>query len=115
MAIRSLGYGPVIATEGEQTNPADDQLMADSGAMWAGVYEARVTVGASAVADFAVQRRNSANDANVGAVPVVKVPAAMSCQYVFTFQLHVGERVRVVMDDGLTGVAVAVLNLDQVQ
>ena len=99
------------ATEGEQTNPADDALMADTGALaYAGTYEVLVTIGASAAAHFQVQRRNAANAANVGSVPIAYGPAGQSGQYRFFFNIAAGERLRVVMDDALTGTAAVTIN-----
>jgi len=97
-------------TEGEQTDPADDALMADTGALAAGNYEFVVTVGGSAAGDFAVQRRNAANNANVGTPVVIKGPAGQSGQYRYMTTLEAGERVRIVMDDALEGTAAAALN-----
>jgi hypothetical protein len=101
-------------TEGEQTNPADDAVMADSGAITSrGIYEVLVSIGASAAAHFQVQRRNVANSGNVGDVPVIYGPAGQTGQYRFWFVLEVGERLRVVMDDALTGTAAVTVNLMQ--
>lgn len=105
--------GPAIGpvSEGELTNPADDALCADTGAVaFSGVYEFLVTIGASAAAHFQVQRRNAANGANVGAVPIAYGPAGQSGQYRFFFNLVAGERVRVVMDDALTGTVAVSIN-----
>jgi hypothetical protein len=101
-------------TEGEQTNPADDAVMADSGAITSrGIYEVLVSIGASAAAHFQVQRRNVANSGNVGDVPVIYGPAGQTGQYRFWFSLLKTERVRVVMDDALTGTAAVTVNLMQ--
>jgi len=110
MAARVQGNPPIIASGGELTDPADNALAADTGALSAGIYELRITVGASAAADVAVERRNAANGANVGAVPVIKVPAGQSGQYLFTFKLETSERVRVIMDDALTGTIAVTIN-----
>lgn len=115
MAFHVFG-NPAIGpeSEGEKTNPIDDALVADSGAVvYGGIYEVLVTIGASAAADVQVQRRNAANDANVGDTPVIKVPAGQSGQYRFWFNLAASERVRVVMDDALTGTLAASVNLMQ--
>lgn len=113
MAMRSVGNPPDLATEDELTNPLDNALVADTGELPAGVYEMRITLGSSAAADFAVQRRNAANDANVGAVPIIKTPAGQSGQYLFTFKLETDERVRVTMDDALTGTASGTINWER--
>lgn len=115
MALRSLGNAPIIESAGEQTNPSDADVIADTGALAAGIYEVRVTVGASAAADVALERRNAANSGNVGDVPVIKVPAGQTCQYVFTYKLELSERLRVIMDDALTGTIAATLNVEAYQ
>lgn len=105
-------FGP--ASEGEKTNPADELLMATSGALpYAGNYEVVVTVGASAAADFRLERRNAADAAAVGNTVVIKGPAGQSGQYRFLFKLEASERVSVYMDDALTGTAAVALNLEQ--
>lgn len=102
-------------SEGELTNPADDALVADSGAVTSGgIYEVLATVGASAAAEFQLQRRNTANDANVGDVVILKAAASQTAQYRFWFTVLVGERVRIVMDDALgAGTAYGSVNLMQ--
>lgn len=113
---REHGNPPIgPKTEGEKTNPADDLLIADSGEVPnAGLYECIVSVGASAAADVAVQRRNAANAANVGDVVVLKVTGGnQTGQYRFLFKLEASERIRVIMDDALTGTIAAAVNLEQ--
>lgn len=100
-------------SEGEKTNPADELLMATSGAMAAGNYEVIVTLGASAAADFRLERRNAADAAAVGNTLVIKGPAGQSGQYRFLFKLETSERISVYMDDALTGTAAVGLNLEQ--
>lgn len=112
--LRDYGNPPLGPfTEDEQTNPIDSALMADTGALSAGSYEMLITIGASAAAHFAVQRRNSANDGNVGDVPIVYGPAGQSGQYRFLFKLEASERVRVIMDDALTGTAAVSINAER--
>lgn len=105
-------HGPY--TEGEKSNPADDLLMADTGAVvFGGNYEVTVTLGASAAAHFALQRRNIANDGSVGGVPILYGPAGATVQYTFVYRLESGQRLRVIMDDALTGTASVSLNMEQ--
>lgn len=114
MAIREIGntaLGPF--SEGEQTNPADSAVVADTTALQGGNYDVLVTVGASAAAHFALERRNVANNANVGAVPILYGAAGQSGQYRFIYTIDTGERIRVIMDDALTGTVAVVLNLDK--
>ena len=54
-------------SQGELTNPTRETVLADTGELSAGIYLIRVSGGASANAQFQLQHRNAANDANVGA------------------------------------------------
>ena len=101
MAFRDFGNPPLIASEGEKTNPAADTLMADTGALRNRSYEVRVVFAADAPASFRVERRNAANGANVGATTIVRVPANSAAQTGMLFRVEVGERVRVVMHETL--------------
>jgi hypothetical protein len=115
MAFREFGNpprGPFSAAEA--TNPVAGTVMADTTALPAGNYDVRVTVGASATAQFRLEHRNAANDANVGDTVVLYGAAGQSGQYVFSVVLETGERVRVVMDDTLAaGLASAAINAEQ--
>lgn len=114
MAIRDAGnpaLGPFAVAEA--TNPVDDALVADTGALSVGNYDVIVTVGASAAAHFAVQRRNAANGANVGDVPILYAAAGQSGQYRFYYTLAEGERIRVIMDDALTGTVACSINAEK--
>lgn len=89
-------------TEGELTNPIDEALVADTGAVAVpGLYEVLVTVGASAASQVRLERRNAANGANVGGTRVIYVVAGQSGQYRFRYVLETSERIRLVMDDAL--------------
>ena len=113
---REHGNPPIgPKSEGEKTNPADDLLIADSGAVPnAGLFECIVSVGSSAAADVQVQRRNAANSATVGDVLILKVTGGnQTGQYRCLFKLEVSERIRVLMDDALTGTIAAIVNLEQ--
>jgi hypothetical protein len=113
MAVSHFGNKPFLETEGEVTNPSDNDVVADTGALLPGIYEVRVTLGASAAAHYALQRRNAANDANVGVVPILYAAAGQSGQYVFRFSIETGERVVVAMDDALTGTASVILQWER--
>jgi hypothetical protein len=113
MAQRAIKNKPFLETEGKQTDPDTTDVMADTGALTAGIWEFKVSLGASAAATFLVQRRNAANSDDVGDVPVVYVPAGATGQYVYTFEIETGERVRVMMEANLTGTAAAVLNYEK--
>lgn len=112
--VRSLDPVSVIIgpfSEGEQTNPADELLMADSKALPAGAYEVLVSVGASAASDLAVEHRNQANDGNIVRV-VIKAVAGQTGQYRFFIQAAESQRVRVLMDDAQgAGTVAAWVNL----
>lgn len=100
-------------SEGELTNPLDEALTADTGALDRGNYEFLITVGASAAADVRIERRNAANGANVGNTLVLKAPAGQSGQYRLLYSVDQGERVRVLMDDALTGTIAVGINGEQ--
>lgn len=97
-----------------ETNPTTATILADSGAQKGGIYEARLVLGASAAATFAVQQRNAANDGNSGDVVVVYVAAGQSECPILRFQLEPNERVRVTMAANLTGTGAASLMLQRV-
>lgn len=110
MAERVPKNKPVLATAGETTNPADNAVVADTGALNEGVWEFRIYIGATAAAHFQVERRNAANGATVGAAPVFYAAAGQTGCYPLTIALEQGERVRVKMDDALTGDASVFIN-----
>jgi hypothetical protein len=113
MAFFDWGNPYTLAGVAEATNPVDEQVMADTGALAAGHYYGFATVSASAAAQFRIERRNAANGAAVGASILVYVPAGDVRQVAFGFTLDASERIRVVMDDALTGTGVATLNYSQ--
>lgn len=110
MAIRVPQNRPVLKSVAQATNPSSGNVMADTGALRAGNYEFRIFPGASATAEFAVQRRNSANGANVGDVVVLYGAAGQTGGYVLTYSLEADERIRVVMNASLTGTAAVAIN-----
>jgi hypothetical protein len=104
MYTSSIPNIPLVASEGVLTDPADATLVADTGAYVRGpLVEIRIVIGASAVCTVSLQRRNAANNANVGAVTRLYLGAGQSAEYVVPYMLADGERVRVVMSGGLTG------------
>ena len=116
MAQRSVGFGAIVDSTGEQTNPtAAGAALADSGNLDAGQYEARVTLSASANAQFSCQHRDVADAANIDDPSVVYVLANSSGQYIFEFTVNnTGESFRVKMDTDLTGVAAAHITVKRV-
>lgn len=113
MAFFDWGNPYAIASEAEKTNPTDESVLADTGALNAGHYYGFATISASAAAQFRIERRNAANSAAVGAAILVYVPAGDVRQIAFAFTVVASERIRVVMDDALTGTAGATLNYSQ--
>lgn len=116
---RQANYPVLIGSEGELTNPSSGDVAADSGAIASedgggGVYEALVNVSSTALAEFAVQRRNAANGANVGTAPIIYCPANSGRDPVFRFEIERGERIRVVLNANLTGTCVANITVQRV-
>lgn len=116
----TLAQGPFC--EGAQTNPQTTTVMADTGAITAGPskpgstdlsFEFTVSVWCTVAATFSVQRRNTANDANVGHVVPIRVPADMTGQYLYRYTLASGERLRVVPAANITGTAAVTINGEQ--
>ena len=106
---------PIIDSQGEQTNPTDATVMADTGVLDSGFYEVLVTASASADAHFDLQRRNTANDGNTGDTIVFYAAAGAPVQLIFTYFVNDGERLRVIMDDALTGTAAVGISATRVQ
>jgi len=113
MADKAPGNVPSINSEGKQTNPTANLLMADTGALTSrGVYEVRAVCGGSAAGIFQLERRNVANDSTLGSAVVIYTPTAASGEYVIESVAEVGERFRVIMNAGLTGTAAATLQTE---
>lgn len=112
MAKQAAGNRPILKSSGELTNPADESVVVDSGAVaYGGVYEVIIVISASAAAQFKVQRRNAANGANVGDEVGLYGVASQSQPYRFYYTLEASERIRLLMDDALTGTVWATVNL----
>jgi len=101
------GYPVALAASADETDPTTSTILADTGALPGGIYEVRVTLGASAAAKFAVQRRNAANDATVGDVIIIYCAANVAVVHPLKYALEPNERVRVTMATNLTGTGVA--------
>lgn len=108
------GYPITTDASAATTNPADDAVQADTGALEAGMYEARILCGASAAAKFRVERRNAANDANVGDTPIIYVAAGDTVTAVLRFQIEKDERIRVAMEDALIGNCAVTINAQRI-
>lgn len=114
--IRSVQHQPIWDSTGKQTDPtAAGAALADSGNLGPGQYEARVTLSASANAEFSVEHRNVADDGNMNDPAVVYVGGGSSGQYVFEFTVNTsGESFRVKMNANLTGTAAAHISVRRV-
>jgi hypothetical protein len=114
MSQFARGNAPIFNSVAEATNPASGAVMADTGAVaFRGLYDVRVIIGASATATFDVQRRNAANNANVGSVVTLYAAAGQSSEFILTYALDVGERIRVVMHASLTGTSTCAIQIEQ--
>lgn len=114
MSMYSRGNAPILDSQGELTNPTTATVIADSGVVaFRGLYEVRVIIGGSVAAQFQLQRRNAANGANVGDVVGLYGAAGQSSQFVLNYYLDAGERVRLMMDDNLTGTAYCAITVEQ--
>ena len=113
MAIRAMDNVPVLDASAKLTDPAQDAVVADSGAVATkGLYEVRFILGASAAATMKLQRRNAANSGNVGDIPIVFVPAGASAEFILNYSLDASERVRAVMEAALTGDAAGAIQIE---
>lgn len=114
MALADFGNPYKLASEEELTNPADEAVVADTGALGKGFYYGFATINASAASQFRIERRNAANDAVVGDSIFVYVPAGDVRQIAFGFELELNERIRIVMDDAqAAGTVAGTLNYSQ--
>jgi hypothetical protein len=109
MAFRLANHLPVLETAGKTTNPTTTSVLADTGALASAIYEVSVFVGCSAAATFVIQRRNAANDASVGDVPVIRAAAGQTAEYMLTYALNTNERIRVLPEANITGDAEATI------
>jgi hypothetical protein len=99
-------------TEGEKVDPASGTPLADTGQLAAGKYEIRALLGANTQTVLDLEHRNATNTGNVILHRVYVGPN--SGMYVFTMELALNERVRVVMGAALTGHATASLQTREV-
>lgn len=96
----------VVDSQGEKTNPTTSTVLADTGALtYPGVYEFLVVASASAAAQMQVQHRNVANDAVVSDACGFYLAASAPAEFRGRFFINTSERIRVMMDDNLTGTA----------
>lgn len=116
MAERQANEKPTSDSQGEVTSPTTSTVMADTGALTrVGVYEVLGVVCAEASAQFQLEHRNAANDGNEDDVVAVYCPANSTVPFLWKFSINNrNERVRIMMQQNLTGVAVASLNVQRV-
>lgn len=112
MAKRDYGNPPQVFSEGTQTDPTTTDVLADTDKQSAGLYEVRVFVGGAVDATYAVQRRNAANDANVGDAIVLR-GGTTTAEYVLTLTLETDERVRVLPSANVTGDVEAAIQIER--
>lgn len=119
MAARDYGNKPVLASAGKQTNPVDQTVHADTGALLDAAapkdktFEIRVIAGGSVAALWQIQRRNAANAANVGPSPYTFYTiAGGSAEFVIVTPIAAGERVRVTNDGAITGTTAAMIHAE---
>lgn len=121
MSLRQSNFPVVYDTQGEQTNPTTATVLADTGQLGnsiaspmsgtalitggGGIYEVLVVINSevASVTEYVVQRRNAANGANVGDVPILYCPASSIHSELLRFEAESGERFRVLPNANITG------------
>ena len=94
-------FSPV--TEGPQVGPITNTLLCDTGPLPVGIYEFRLFLGAGAETVVNMEQRNAANDANIGGIITLFVPAAVTAEYVVSYDMTANQRLRLVMADNFGG------------
>jgi hypothetical protein len=103
MAGPSASYGPVNNFGAVTTNPlAASSVLADTGALSAGLYEVRIFVGCSVAAIFKVQHRDSTN-ASTNSTINLRAAAGQTAEYVLKYDVNTNERIRVLPQANITG------------
>lgn len=114
MSVRAANYPVVSDCIAEVTNPTENNLRADTGALPGGIYEVLVVASQTALAEYKMQRRNVANDGNIGD-ELIFYGGANTCVAVpFRFEVEPDERIRCVMNADLTGIAVVSMTAQRV-
>lgn len=113
MAIRNVSFDSIKNSAGDQSSPSSGTVMADTGALAAGMYEVRCTVTASAAAQFAFQYRDVGN-ANTLFGSTLIIPANSFGQALFELAVNTTERLRIVMNADLTGTGSASITAKKV-
>ena len=104
MAQRLSNYPVTRATVAEATNPSDNDVMADTGALPGGIYEVLCNMScATAIAKVHVAQRNVDNDADVGAEMHFNIPQDSGRDVPLRFELEKNQRVVIRMAAAQTG------------
>jgi hypothetical protein len=114
MSVRTVSYAPTLDAVTPQTNPTTTDVLADTGALPASLYEMRILVGCTVAAVFLVQRRNAANGANVGDVVYIRAAAGQTGQYVLKYEMNKDERLRVLPAANITGDAEVTIQAERI-
>jgi hypothetical protein len=107
MAAPSASYAAYHDSAGKTTNPTTTDVLADTGAIPASLYELRICIGCSAAATFNIQHRNSSNDGNVSDTVLLRAAAGQTGEYVLKYSINNNERIRVLPEANITGTAEA--------
>ncbi len=111
---RNASFPPVINATAPTTNPTTSSVLADTGALASGLYEIRVSAGATVAAIFQLQRRNAANGANVGSIIHIRTAAGQTTEQVWKYELLTSERIRLLPQANITGDAEAAIQAERV-
>lgn len=108
----------VAVFSGALADPASGAVVADSGALLSGgLFEVDVdffcAAGATGSTTFGVEHRNAANDTTLASVLFPVVVGATTSRKA-SFQLGIGERIRVVATGDITGSVQASLSLNRI-
>lgn len=99
--LRSTRNSLTVQSAGKSATPADNEIMANSGAMAAGRYDVRVIVSATLAGVWEILHRNAADDGNIGPITAIRSIATGTAEVEVTFDLAESERVTVIMDGAL--------------
>lgn len=113
MARHDYANPPILETAGAATNPTANDVLADTGALAAGLYEVAIIWGGTVANGYIVQRRNAANAASVGDIPVFFGAADQTGGAVLVYELEASERLRVLARSSVTGVVCATLQVEK--
>jgi hypothetical protein len=91
------------STEGVITDPADDAILADSGALGVGVSQFGIIADIGGPSVLVIEHRNTANTANLSSQ---RLPMAYATvHFMMPFAPSLNERVRLRLETGFAGTA----------